>query len=161
MKCSIIKNMNKKGFTLIELLTVIVILSILMVIVLNQINPIEQIKKAKDASKKVDAVELFKAYERYYTNYQKYPWQKIPNKVLANDELDGVQELIQKGEVKLEFEKRSNLESIYVTERDAGVYVCFRPESQFFLEGADYTADCDGTLAERKGEIGNCICSPE
>jgi len=154
--------LNRKCFTLIELLIVIVILGILAVAILSAINPIEQIRKANDAGKRSDSAELLNAYERYYTTFQAYPWgAAVPTHVLANAAGAGVAELAAKNEVKPEFQRRTNLGLLYVTQDTASlVHVCFLPESATSKAVASFTSACDGTLGT-KGAVGNCICMPE
>ena len=152
---------KSKGFTLIELLVVIVVMFTLVVLVLADVNPIERIRKSRDLSKELDALELFGAYEKYNLLFQKYSWEKAPEKTRASDENSGIAGLIEGGVVRAEFEKRRNLAELFVSARENGLYVCFVPESKYLMDQAKYSESCNGESAESIGIEGNCVCVPE
>ena len=149
------------GFTLIELLIVVVVMFALVVLVLADVNPIERIRKSKDLSKELDALELFSAYEKYNLLFQKYPWEKAPEKIRASDENAGISGLIEGGVVRAEFEKRQNLNELFVSARENGLYVCFVPESKYLMDRAKYSKNCNGELAENTGAKESCVCVSE
>ena len=149
------------GFTLIELLIVIVVMFALVVLVLADVNPIERIRKSKDLSKELDALELFSAYEKYNLLFQKYPWEKAPEKIRVSDENAGILGLIEGGVVREEFEKRQNLNELFVSAREDGLHVCFVPESKYLMGQAKHSKNCNGELAEVTGAKENCVCVPE
>lgn len=171
-----------QGFTLIELLIVIAVIGIIATAVLSAIDPVEQIKKGRDATRKSDAAEFLNAAERYYATFEEYPWDAssctgaactTPNST-ALDTMAGannpIQELLDKNEIKPEFENRNYLDDLYVTEdADNLVHVCFRPESKTFLAQAedqgtqrDGTSGCDTTLPDSSTAANAChVCLPQ
>lgn len=171
-----------RGFTLIELLIVIAVISILTTAFLSALDPIEQIKKGRDATRKSDSAEFLGAIERYFATFYGYPWDAddctgatcvTPNQA-AMDTLVGATnpmgELLDKNELKPEFQNRTYLEDLYVTE-DANslVHVCYRPESKTFLAQAedqdtrrDGTFGCDPTLPDDSQDANAChVCLPQ
>lgn len=149
------------GFTLIELLIVIAVIGVLATAVLSAIDPIEQIKKGRDSTRKSDSAEFLNATERYYTTFEEYPWDadscsgagcgslEDTTKTLDTLSAGPIDELLDKNELKPEFERRPYLAQLYATE-EAGsnlVHVCFEPESQTFIaQAVDKQTQRDGTL---------------
>lgn len=172
----------KRGFTLIELLIVIAVIGILATAVLSAIDPVEQIKKGRDSTRKSDSAEFLNGVERYFTTFEEYPWDAdsctgatcaTPSQV-ALDTMTGstnpIGELLDKNELKPEFENRSYLDDLFVTEDgDELVHVCYRPESQTFLAQAedqgtqrDGTTGCDPALPDGSQAANACyVCLPQ
>jgi len=142
----------KKGFTLIELLIVITIIGILAVAILSAINPIEQINRAQDSRTESDSAELLNALERYFTATFNYPWSTGPNETAVGtgaQQQSWMQALVDNGEVKQEFLRRSTWSKVYVTQGAAQlVYVCFIPSS------IDYGNQASGSNTKRDGQLG-------
>lgn len=134
---------NSKGFTLIELLVVIGILGILAAALIATIDPFEQLKKADDSNRKNTAVEMVNASIRYYTTHSAMPWDAAADGGV--DCLTGVADpsgvqvsvlgtcittYINEGELKSSFSESNILSSLYLTESDNDMFVCFRPDSK-------------------------------
>ncbi|MBI2268475.1 MAG: type II secretion system protein [Candidatus Blackburnbacteria bacterium] len=155
-----------RGFTLIELLIVIAVIGILATAVLSAINPIEQIRKGTDTGLKSDAAELLNAVERYYTTFQKGPWATLPNGTAMSSSDAGITELVSKNELKTQFQSRTNLTSLIVTENSTSglTTVCFAPISKTFRANAKYANNTGSSTAGcPKADLsaGCFICLPE
>ncbi|MEN8253106.1 MAG: prepilin-type N-terminal cleavage/methylation domain-containing protein [Patescibacteria group bacterium] len=140
------------GFTLVELLVVVSILAILVVVAYSAIKPVEQLKKTRDAAKKADATTLLKALDRYQVSFGCYPWAYTAGSgcgtttlgvsalVVSDGDFDGsgrLAELLNQDELKSQFTSRNSVtgSSLYISETDDQVSICFTPESKTARSG--------------------------
>lgn len=173
MKLTMLKRIQNRnsGFTLIELLVVIILISLLAIALIAYINPVEQRRKAQDTAKAAIAAEWISAQERYYTSVGCYTW----NYNTTNSECDppgtGTADitgsdndlLVSQGEAKNSLINRLNTEPystdlVATEDSDESLHVSFEPDSEAFLERADYS---DATCVTSATPPSTYYCVPD
>jgi prepilin-type N-terminal cleavage/methylation domain-containing protein len=128
-----------RAFTLVEVLIVIGILAILLSITLIAINPSEQINESKDVATQAVAQDFVYATKYYSISENTLPWEKdtscrqeLANNEILSDMPSCLNDLTSGGQLQTSVLSSDEAKSIYVTECNDAIAVCYNPKSQKF-----------------------------
>jgi prepilin-type N-terminal cleavage/methylation domain-containing protein len=147
------KKLHLPGFTLIELLIVIAILAILLSIVLVAVNPFEQINKSSDVSTNEITKDFASSVNYYYTDQKTFPWVNDPtckgeltNAQTLSDIPSCIKDLTESSKLQSAYLATKETSSVYVTECNNAVALCYNPQSKQFNQNSDTKYTKNGVI---------------